>query len=253
MASTYSGSSPCTALDSTCTPGSRAASRFISCRLRTPPPQTSRRRVCGCCASSASATVATVSSSRVACTSAAAYWPSPMCTSAQARWNCSRPVLFGGGSANHGSERQPASRPSSTAPLAAYAPSASKVRPVWRWHQASISALAGPVSKPRTAPSRGIRVRLAMPPRFSTARSSSAAPSMPRWKAGISGAPWPPAATSRRRKSDTVVIPVSSAMRLPSPSCTVKAGVASGRWRTVWPCEPIARTWLRSTPASASS
>ncbi len=247
-----SGSRPCLALDATVTSGSRAPMRRNSAGLRTPPPQTSSRFTPGRCASSASATVAAVSSSNVACTSAGANACSPSRACTQSRWNCSRPVLLGGGSANHGSASSRASKASLICPLAANAPSASNAWPRWRWHQPSSSALAGPASKPRRLPSGASRLRLAMPPRLSTARSSSLLPSIARWNAGISGAPCPPAATSRRRKSATAAMPVSSAMRLASPICQVKAGTDAGRWRMVCPCEPIARTCVRSTPASSS-
>jgi hypothetical protein len=93
--------------------------------LRTPPPQTSTRRVVGWVICSASATVRAVSSSRVACTSAGASGVLPRRASSQSRWNCSRPVLFGGGSANHGSASRRASSAASIWPLAANAPDAS--------------------------------------------------------------------------------------------------------------------------------
>ena len=46
-----------------------------------------------------------------------------------------------------------------------------------------------------------------MPPRFSTATSSPGAANSAAWSAGTSGAPWPPAATSRLRKSQTTSMP----------------------------------------------
>ena len=60
-----------------------------------------------------------------------------------------------------------------------------------------------------------------MPPMFSTSTVSSGRPNTPWWKAGTSGAPWPPAATSRLRRSATTVMPVSSASRAGLPSCRV--------------------------------
>src|SRR5690606_18068826 len=45
----------------------------------------------------------------------------------------------------------------------------------------------------------------------------------------------------------------SSAMRLPLPICIVNGCAACGRWRTVWPCEPMAATRDAATPASRSS
>ena len=54
-------------------------------------------------------------------------------------------------------------------------------------------------------------VTLLMPPMFTTAREMDAWRNTASWKAGTRGAPWPPAAMSRRRKSATTSIPVSSA------------------------------------------
>ena len=65
---------------------------------------------------------------------------------------------------------------------------------------------------------------------------------------GTSGAPCPPAATSRTRKSLTTSMPVRSAITADSPSCQVECG---GSCQIVCPCDPIARTSLRGTPASA--
>src|SRR5690606_35998751 len=118
-------------------------------------------------------------------------------------------------------------------------------------HQASIRPLAGPVSKPITSPSRGSRVRLAMPPRLSTARSSSAR-STAAWKAGISGAPWPPAATSRRRKSATTHRPVASAITFGSPICRVKGASPRGSWRRVTPSTLVPEISPRKQPSGAS-
>ena len=50
-----------------------------------------------------------------------------------------------------------------------------------------------------------------MPPRLSTPTAASGRANSARWNAGTSGAPWPPAATSRLRKSATTSMPVSSA------------------------------------------
>ena len=46
-------------------------------------------------------------------------------------------------------------------------------------------------------------------------------------RAGSSGAPWPPAATSRRRKSATVVMPLRSAITCASPNCIVNGWTPS--------------------------
>ena len=88
------------------------------------PPQTSKRWVPGCPRTRASVTLAAVSSSSVACTSTAASPPRRRAPS-QSRWNCSRPLLLGGGCANHGSSSMRWSRASSTLPTAAHAPPAS--------------------------------------------------------------------------------------------------------------------------------
>ena len=68
-----------------------------------------------------------------------------------------------------------------------------------------------------TPPSADSKVTLAMPPILTTARVSPAAANTAAWNAGIRGAPSPPAATSRRRKSATTSMPVRSAMILGSP------------------------------------
>ena len=61
-----------------------------------------------------------------------------------------------------------------------------------------------------------------------------------RGSAGTSGAPWPPAAISRLRKSaTTAVLPVSSASKAAIASC--KRVPAVGRWRRVCPWQPMAR------------
>ena len=50
-----------------------------------------------------------------------------------------------------------------------------------------------------------------MPPMLSTPMRLARRPNQAWWKKGASGAPWPPAATSRLRKSATTSMPVSSA------------------------------------------
>ena len=55
-------------------------------------------------------------------------------------------------------------------------------------------------------------------------------PNSAAWNAGTSGAPCPPAATSRLRKSATTRMPASSASRAGLLSCSVQP--SSGRWRT---------------------
>jgi hypothetical protein len=108
-----------------------------------------------------------------------------------------------------------------------------------------------PCRSPRTA-RRGVQQReIAMPPRLQHGASLVGCASHAAWNAGASGAPSPPAATSRRRKSRTVVIRVRSAIGVGSPHCSVNAGRARGRCRSVWPWLPIAAT--DSGPTAAAS
>src|SRR5690606_18968464 len=44
-------------------------------------------------------------------------------------------------------------------------------------------------------------------------------------------------------------MPVRSAITAPSPTCRVNGAGPCGRWRRVWPCEPIAATCAGATPA----
>ena len=80
-----------------------------------------------------------------------------------------------------------------------------------------------------------------------------------RRRCGTSGAPCPPAATSRTRKSLTTSMPVRFGDH--RRFADLPRRVRRGSCQTVWPCEPIARTSLRadaslarctSTAASAS-
>ena len=57
----------------------------------------------------------------------------------------------------------------------------------------------------------GSTLRLEIPPIFSTSVVWSGRAKTLWWNAGTNGAPWPPAATSRLRKSATTLTPVSSA------------------------------------------
>ena len=96
-----------------------------------------------------------------------------------------------------------------------------------------------------------------MPPRFSTADCRCRRrPNTAGWKAGTSGAPWPPAATSRLRKSHTTSMPrqlgQQRAVAAAAP-CSRCRRTRRGRWRTVWPCAPIATHLRRVAPAVASS
>ena len=60
-----------------------------------------------------------------------------------------------------------------------------------------------------------------MPPRLRISRPSSGEVSTAWWKNGVSGAPSPPAAMSRARKSATTVTPVRSAITEGSPIWSV--------------------------------
>ena len=90
---------------------------------------------------------------------------------------------------------------------------------------------------------------------FWTARARRRSEKRTKSAKGTSGAPWPPAATSRGRKSATVVMPVRSAMTDGSPICSVdRTSVRpnrrpSGMWYTVWPCEPTRSIVASGMPA----
>ena len=125
---------------------------------------------------------------------------------------------------------RPAARPAArrrTRPARPVAPSASKrcMPPLSRQTAWSISALPGPVSKASIAshwPPGGTQVTLPMPPMFCTARLSCWSPNNSASPHDASGAPWPPAAMSRGRKSATVVTPSRSAITDGSASCSVE-------------------------------
>ena len=159
-------------------------------------------------------------------------------------------MLFGGGRMKNGSASNAESSASSTRPERAQAPSRSKAAPRCRACQRSSSTLPGPVSNPRTSPRRGRSVRLAMPPMLTMTRCVSPRKSAA-WKAGTRGAPWPPAATSRLRKSATTVTPARSAIRAALLSCSVQP--SSGRWRSVWPWTPAATTSCGASTAPSSA
>ena len=81
-----------------------------------------------------------------------------------------------------------------------------------RWAATSSRQLAGPVSHAFTAwPSSPTTETLAMPPRLSAARGPPGPASHSPSSVLASGAPWPPAATSRARRSETTGRPVRSA------------------------------------------
>ena len=64
-----------------------------------------------------------------------------------------------------------------------------------------------------------------------------------------SGAPWPPAAMSRARTSETTGTPVASTIQAGWPICSVpRARPSCTQWKTVCPCEQTS-----SPPAGASS
>ena len=91
-----------------------------------------------------------------------------------------------------------------------------------------------------------------MPPRLSTARSSRGECITAAWKAGISGAPWPPAATSRRRKSATTVSPGSAASSRPlkvSLSETVRATAGATLTGGAWGGPPCASAGPPQAPS----
>jgi len=106
-------------------------------------------------------------------------------------------------------------------------PSRSIVRrpSVQRSIRPSITMFPGPVSNAITRlnePPAGNHVTFVMPPRFTTRRWRFGCRKHRWWISGVSGAPWPPAARSRGRKSATVSTPVRSAMTDGSPICSVE-------------------------------
>ena len=115
----------------------------------------------------------------------------------------------------------------------------------------SITATPGPVSNARTpsiCPCGGTTVMLPMPPRFCSPRQSDSEEKSIESAMGTSGAPCPPAATSRTRKSLTTSIWVRSAITAASPHCHVEC---PGSCQIVWPCDAMAAMSARATPASA--
>ena len=131
-----------------------------------------------------------------------------------------------------------------------------------------MSMLPGPVSNAKTssgAQPAGSTVMLPMPPIFCKIRVASVLLYNMYSVNGTSGAPWPPAARSATRKSETVTSPVSCAITAPSPICTVqRAGrpqnmTSSGACQMVCPCEATASTSvtessaLRITESTASA
>ena len=140
--------------------GSSAARRCIRCVLSAPPPQTSSSLRC------AARAPQRVGARRAR--SARPAWPArrPAARSAACRscgvqpggLNRSRPGALGRRprEVRLGQQSLPAA-PASTWPLRRPAPVVVVGRPRWRWHQWSISALAGPQSKPSIGPSARAR------------------------------------------------------------------------------------------------
>ena len=128
-----------------------------------------------------------------------------------------------------------------TVPASASRPSSSRVcRPsVTRAAATSSRQLAGPVSQASTGSSSSrTMVTLAMPPRSSAARGPPGAASHRASRVLASGAPRPPAATSRARRSEMTGRPVRSATQAGWPICRVPTQSPSRTsWNTVCPGE----------------
>ena len=117
---------------------------------------------------------------------------------------------------------------------------------------ASITATPGPVSNanaPSATPRRGTQVTFAIPPTFSSQRPCCSCPNSMTSASGTSGAPCPPAATSRARKSLTTRTPTRSASTAASPSWNV---ARPGSCQIVWPWDAINDRSLGDTRACAS-
>ena len=153
-----------------------------------------------------------------------------MNASMYSRVNHSRPVLLGGCRVKNGSVSISLVTASNAVPARASAPSRSYGSSGRRARvTASMITTPGPVSNARTAlrssgdtvDDGGTTVTLPMPPRFCKARHSVAWANSRASAIETSGAPWPPAATSRARKSAITAHPVRSAIREASPTCQV--------------------------------
>src|SRR5881628_2763936 len=99
-------------------------------------------------------------------------------------------------------------------------------------------------------PRRGTQVTFAMPPRLRSSRQRSGCPNSITSASGTRGAPCPPAATSRERKSLTTRTPTRSAITAGSPSCSV---ARPGSCQIVWPCDAMKARSRGATLAPASS
>ena len=206
--------------------GSAAARRRIRCRCSAPPPHTSSVAARRGVPSNGVATLrrgqlGTASPARPA---ASAWRPCrASCAASQSALNRSRPVLFGGGSAKYGSRsicceqrrRSPVRpRPTRRRRRSAGRDVARTRGPSARWPARSRSRWSTP-SAPSTVRLRdAAEVEHGQPSRRGSANTA-------RWNAGTSGAPWPPAATSRLRKSATTSMPHSSASSAALSNCSV--------------------------------
>ena len=239
------------------TPGKCAAMRASSAGLCTPPPQTSTRRVPGWCALQRVGDGDRAQFQQGGLHVRRRMRASPKRACTQSRWNCSRPVLFGGGSANQGSSSRRASSAASSCAAARRRRRRHRTAwPVWRSHQASSRRWPGRCRNRAPRPARGNSVKLAMPPRFSTARSSCAAVQHRRMerrhqrRAVAAGGDV--AATEVGDRGDAAALGDHVAVaELPGEGMLPLKRAPSGRWRTVCPCEPIARTCSGATPASS--
>ena len=177
-----------------------------------------------------------------------------MSRSAKSSPKRSRPVLFGGGAAKYGSPSSASSARGIGRPRRARSPSRSNGRSGSRRRvTASTTATPGPVSKaiaPAVTPRCATHVTLAMPPRLSSSRPRSGSPNSMTSASGTRGAPCPPAATSRARKSLTTRTPTRSASTAGSPSWSV---ARPGSCQTVWPWQATNATCRGGTRPSASS
>src|SRR5688572_22240442 len=115
-----------------------------------------------------------------------------------------------------------------------------------------MSVLPGPVSNAIVGLPPPTSETFAMPPMLRSAIRLRDPPKTNSSKKGTSGAPCPPAAMSRGRKSATTSTPVSSAMIDGSPTWSVWR---PGSCHAVWPCDPMTtgRGPLRMTSRAADA
>ena len=217
-----------------CAARARVASAAISAEFFAPPPQTSTSVAPAAVARIASAIVRAVSATSVACTSSAPRRALARAgelrleprgveqVAAGALRRRQREVRLG---EQHREQRRvdaararPRAVASNVVAAMARAPQVRSAR-----CRARCRSRARPPR--RRAPAES--VMLAMPPMLTTTRCASAAPNSAAWNAGTSGAPCPPAATSRLRKSATTVMPARSATRAALLSCSVQPCVGA--------------------------